>query len=110
MTREEQIVEGAKARGEETGFCELVKSPVSRGVDSAVGIGFIEGAVWADKHPSEEIQRLKTMFESDPDAYEQGYKDAIERFCEFMQSCIGYVVSGEKCNYDTFMKFMEGQQ
>ena len=48
MTREEQIVGAAKAKEKETEFCELVKSRVSRGVDSAFGIGFIEGAVWAD--------------------------------------------------------------
>lgn len=59
MTREEQIIEAAKAKEEETGFCELVKSPVSRGVDSACGIGFIEGAVWADEHPKENIKKLK---------------------------------------------------
>lgn len=40
---------------------------------------FYKGAEWADEHPSEEIQRLKTMFESDPDAYEQGYKHAVEK-------------------------------
>ena len=51
MTREEQIVGAAKAKQEETEFCELVKSPVSKGVDSAFGIGFLEGAVWADEHP-----------------------------------------------------------
>ena len=53
MTREEQIVEAAKAKGEETEFCELVKSRVSRGVNSAFGIGFLEGAVWSDKHPKQ---------------------------------------------------------
>ena len=33
---------------------------------------------WADKHPTKEVKRLKRMFESDPDAYEQGRKDAID--------------------------------
>ena len=33
----------------------------------------------------------------------------LDKFCEFMQSCEGYVVSGEKCNYENFMKFMEEQ-
>ena len=56
MTKQEeirgrQICEAAKKKGAETGFCELVKSPLSRGVNSASGIGFIEGAVWADKNP-----------------------------------------------------------
>lgn len=41
------------------------------------------------------------------DAYKQGYNDAIDKFCEFMQNCEGYVVSGTKCNYDNFIKYME---
>jgi len=53
MTREEQIVKAAKAKEEKTDFCELVKSPVSRGVNSAFGIGFLEGAVWADENPKQ---------------------------------------------------------
>ena len=110
MTREEQIVGAAKAKEKETEFCELVKSRVSRGVDSAFGIGFIEGTVWADEHPNDEVLKLRKMFESDPDAYKQGYKDAIDKVCEFMQSCEGYVVSGNKCNYDNFIKYMEEQQ
>ena len=44
------------------------------------------------------------------DAYKQGYNDAIDKFCEFMQDCEGYVVSGTKCNYDNFIKYMEEQQ
>lgn len=44
------------------------------------------------------------------DAYKQGYNDAIDKFCEFMQNCEGYVVSGNKCNYDNFIKYMEEQQ
>lgn len=44
------------------------------------------------------------------DVYKQGYNDAIDKFCEFMQNCEGYVVSGNKCNYDNFIKYMEEQQ
>lgn len=44
------------------------------------------------------------------DAYKQGYNDAIDKFCKFMQNCEGYVVSGNKCNYDNFIKYMEEQQ
>jgi hypothetical protein len=84
MTREEQIVGAAKAKEKETEFCELVKSRVSKGVDSAFGIGFIEGAVWADEHPNDEVLKLRKMFESDPDAYKQGYKDAIDKVCEWL--------------------------
>ena len=40
------------------------------------------------------------------DGYADGYKDAIDKACEFMESCVGYVVSGEKCNYENFIKYM----
>lgn len=101
MTREEQIVEAAKAKEKETGFCELVKNPVSRGVNSAYGIGFLEGAEWADKHPD--------LYSVTRKAVEREREYMIDKFCEFMQSCEGYVVSGEKCNYENFMKFMNAQ-
>lgn len=42
--------------------------------------------------------------------WELGWQDAIDKFCKFMQSCEGYVVSGNKCNYDNFIKYMEEQQ
>ena len=42
--------------------------------------------------------------------WELGYKDAIDKFCKFMQDCEGYVVSGNKCNYENFIKYMEEQQ
>ena len=46
---DEEIVNAAKSKGEERSpecFCDLVHSKKSRGVNSAFGIGFIEGAVW----------------------------------------------------------------
>lgn len=43
----EQIVEAAKSAEKKTEFGELVHSKVSRGVNSAYGIGFLEGAEWA---------------------------------------------------------------
>lgn len=51
MTRNEEIVLAAKAAEKSTGFGELVHSKESRGVNSAYGIGFLEGAVWSDEHP-----------------------------------------------------------
>jgi hypothetical protein len=42
----EQIVEAAKNHENQKGFGRLVHSPVSRGVSSAYGIGFLEGAEW----------------------------------------------------------------
>lgn len=43
---DEQIVKAAKEAGEKTTFGKLVHSPISRGVNSAYGIGFLEGAEW----------------------------------------------------------------
>ena len=40
---DERIVEEAKAAGKKIGFCELVSK--AKGVNSAYGIGFIEGMV-----------------------------------------------------------------
>ena len=51
MTREEEIVKAAKEFENRSWFSDIVHSKVSRGVDSAFGIGFIEGAVWADENP-----------------------------------------------------------
>ena len=47
MTREEQIINAAKTFEKKEGFSPIVKK--ARGVNSAWGIGFLEGAVWADK-------------------------------------------------------------
>ena len=44
---DEQIVEAAKFAEKKTEFGKLVHSQVSRGVNSAYGIGFLEGAEWA---------------------------------------------------------------
>ena len=50
MTREEEIVQAAKEYEQSTTFGDIVLSKLSRGVNSACGIGFLEGAVWADNH------------------------------------------------------------
>lgn len=49
---DEQIVEAAKSAEKKTEFGELVHSKVSRGVNSAYGIGFLEGAEWAREQMS----------------------------------------------------------
>ena len=46
---DEQIIEAAKIAERETKYGVLVHSKVSRGVNSAYGIGFLEGAEWARK-------------------------------------------------------------
>lgn len=111
MTREEQIVEAAKAKEEETSFCELVKSPVSRGVDSACGIGFIEGAIWADEHPD--------LYSVTRKAVERERKHLIDKACEWLEkNACDYEHSGGTCDswfsasdlVESFRKYMEEQQ
>ena len=60
---DEQIVNAAKSAEKKTGFGELVHSKVSRGVNSAYGIGFLEGAEWARE------QMLKEAVEADVNTY-----------------------------------------
>jgi hypothetical protein len=54
---DEQIVEAAKTAEKKTDFGELVHSKVSRGVNSAYGIGFLEGAEWARKQYEKDDRR-----------------------------------------------------
>ena len=48
MTRKEEIIQAAKQKEKENSFSQIVID--ARGVNSAFGIGFLEGAVWADCH------------------------------------------------------------
>lgn len=60
---DEQIVEAAKSAEKKTEFGELVHSKVSRGVNSAYGIGFLEGAEWAREQMMKDFPkwlRIKT--------------------------------------------------
>lgn len=63
---------------------------------------FLEGAKWADEHPD--------LYSVTRKAAEREREYMIDKICEFMQSCEGYIVSGEKCNYNNFMKFLEEKQ
>ncbi len=47
MKRDEEIVNIAKQKEESQVFCDIVEY-------SAYGVGFIEGAKWADEYPSME--------------------------------------------------------
>ena len=47
MTRKEEIIQTARQKEKEVGFTQIVKD--AKGVNSAYGIGFLEGAEWADK-------------------------------------------------------------
>ena len=59
---------------------------------------------------SRNLERKCSFQETTMYGWELGWQDAIDKFCKFMQSCEGYVVSGNKCNYDNFIKYMEEQQ
>lgn len=59
---------------------------------------------------SRNLERKCSFQETTMYGWELGWQDAIDKVCEFMQSCEGYVVSGNKCNYENFIKYMEEQQ
>ena len=66
MTRKEQIIQAAKQAEKEDGFTQIVKG--ARGVNSAYGIGFLEGAEWADKHSIEVKEvNLENLFQALPE-------------------------------------------
>ena len=50
LTRKEEIIQAARQKEKEVGFTQIVKD--AKGVNSAYGIGFLEGAEWADCHPN----------------------------------------------------------
>lgn len=59
MTRKEEIIQVARQKEKEVGFTQIVKD--AKGVNSAYGIGFLEGAEWADNHPNltwEDIRKI----------------------------------------------------
>ena len=81
-----------------------------------IRLAYQAGAIYADAHPNDEVLKLRKMFESDPDAYKQGYKDAIDKACEYLKT--KYVemwlryIRGYEIEYDIelFKKYMEEQQ
>ena len=56
MKREDQIIYAAKYFEKKEGFSPIVMK--AKGVNSAAGIGFLEGAVWADKTLIGQIEQL----------------------------------------------------
>ena len=57
MTRKEEIKQAARQKEKEVGFTQIVLDV--KGVNSAYGIGFLEGAQWADEHP--DIEAIKAI-------------------------------------------------
>lgn len=76
MTRREETIQVIKQKEKEVGFTQIVKE--AKGVNSAYGIGFLEGAEWADR----------TM---------------IEKACKYISrhQC-------EYIDFDEFKNYMEG--
>ena len=79
MTREEQI---------EVATASYINGRLKNNVPpeeiEEIRLAYQAGIIYADEHPTEEVQRLKEMFKGDPDAYEQGYKDAVDKVCELI--------------------------
>ena len=100
MTRKEQINQEAAA------FAVAEKGKHQWFNIGSLAKGFAEGAEWADEHPNDEVLKLRKMFESDPDAYKQGYKDAIEKACEWLKKSIILADT----TIERFKKAMEEQQ
>lgn len=92
MTREEQIIEASQL------YAKHQQKP------------FMDGALWADQNPNDEVLKLRKMFESDPDAYKQGYKDAIEKAYEWLEErqVVDLEVPNIEKFIDDFKKAMEG--
>lgn len=74
-----------------------------------IRLAYQAGAIYADAHPNDEVLKLRKMFESDPDAYKQGYKDAIDKVCEWLykRQQVDLVVPNIKKFIDDFKKAME---
>lgn len=126
MTREEEIINSAKEHEKQTFFCDLVKSNSSKGVNSAYGLGFIEGAVWADNNPSQkalskELHRLgytitlngdiisRAEEEKDMKSYIEYQKSkVVEKACEWLIENWPTNDGGELCVFrKNFQKAME---
>lgn len=78
---DKQIVDAAKASEKKTEFGELVYSQVSRGVNSAYGIGFLEGAEWAREQMMKDAIPCKVFWHDGPllDYTQEQQDNALER-------------------------------
>lgn len=61
MTRDEQIINAAKKAEKKERFSPIVKK--AKGVNSAYGIGFLEGAKWADRHPEKDLVSINIDYD-----------------------------------------------
>ena len=97
MTREEQIEVATAAY-----INGRLKNNVPPEEIEEIRLAYQAGVTYADEYPD--------LYSVTRKAVEREKEYMIDKFCKFMQSCEGYVVSGEKCNYDNFMKFLEEEQ
>ena len=84
---DEEIVKRAKDAEKRTGFGELVHSPISKGVNSAYGIGYIEGMVEyrnslqeepVSEELDEEIRKYLIDFKGYPHVMDEEEKNMIK--------------------------------
>lgn len=64
MTREEEIIQAAKQKEKESEFTQIVKD--AKGVNSSYGIGFLEGAEWADENQDKSFRWIKNSANNKP--------------------------------------------
>ena len=85
MTREEEIIARAEEAEKETTFSDIVLK--AKGVCSAYGIGFLEGAKWADENPDE---RMIAKFLSEKKGYPIDLNGNLPSFEETMKDVEKY--------------------
>ena len=124
---DKEIVERAKKAEKETVFGELVHSPISKGVNSAYGIGFIEGMVEyrnsLQKEPaSEDLEEAVNAYigyapEIDECSSVYGKRKAFRAGAnwqreQLMRNAIEVVISDDTtiCNAVELMKLQEKYQ
>lgn len=69
MTREERIVKAAKDAEKQMGF--------GKGIPSSYGIGFLEGAIWADEHPD--------LYSVTRKAVKRERKHILDKVCQWLE-------------------------
>lgn len=96
MTREEQIIKASQL------YAKALQKP------------FMDGARWADQNPVNYDE--KAMLHVLNKGHEQGWKDAIEKACEYLKTShedigIRYIRGHEvEDEIEIFKKYMEEQQ
>ena len=79
MTRQEEIrQEALKAEKEEFPRCAGDKENIFHGVNSAYGLGFVDGALWADENPKSTWISVKESLPNDnPNNIHYGFTNRV---------------------------------